>query len=108
MKLPCQSVSGVVRLMPIFESRLLFARTDVPKRAREMRADGSVVRAGHPSENLRHVVQVVDRPRGEQLAERDLAEGGMKATLVEIAHGYESARDRTTGPLPPPGFAPFV
>jgi len=32
-----------VRLMPIFESPLLFARTNVPKRAREMRADGSVV-----------------------------------------------------------------
>jgi hypothetical protein len=32
-----------VRLMPIFESPLLFARTDVPKRAREMRADGTVV-----------------------------------------------------------------
>jgi hypothetical protein len=32
-----------VRPMPIFESRLLFARTNVPSRAREMRADGSVV-----------------------------------------------------------------
>jgi hypothetical protein len=32
-----------VREMPIFESPLLFARTDVPSRAREMRADGTVV-----------------------------------------------------------------
>ena len=30
---------------------------------------------------------------------------GSEATLVEIAHGYEQARDRTTGPLPPPTFA---
>ena len=32
-----------VRLMPISESPLLFARTNVPSRAREMRADGTVV-----------------------------------------------------------------
>ena len=32
-----------VRTMPIFESPLLFARTDVPSRAREMRPDGTVV-----------------------------------------------------------------
>ena len=32
-----------VRDMPIFESPLLFARTDVPSRVREMRADGTVV-----------------------------------------------------------------
>jgi hypothetical protein len=32
-----------VRQMPIFESPLLFARTNVPPRAREMRADGTVV-----------------------------------------------------------------
>ena len=32
-----------VRLMPIFESPLLFARTNVPSRAREMRPDGTVV-----------------------------------------------------------------
>jgi hypothetical protein len=31
-----------VRLMPIFESPLLFARTNVPSRAREMRPDGTV------------------------------------------------------------------
>jgi hypothetical protein len=29
--------------MPIFESPLLFARTDVPSRARQMRPDGTVV-----------------------------------------------------------------
>ena len=33
---------------------------------------------------------------------------GSEATLVEVAHGYERARDEDTGPLPPPGFAPFV
>ena len=33
---------------------------------------------------------------------------GSEATLVEIAHGYEPARDRDTGPLPAPTFAPFV
>jgi len=33
---------------------------------------------------------------------------GSEATLVEIAHGYETARDRTTGPLPAPKFTPFV
>jgi amidase len=31
-----------------------------------------------------------------------------EATLVEIAHGYEEARDRDTGPLPAPTFASFV
>jgi amidase len=33
---------------------------------------------------------------------------GSEATLVEIAHGYEAARDRDTGPLPAPTFEPFV
>ncbi len=33
---------------------------------------------------------------------------GSEATLVEIGHGFEAARDRTTGPLPPPAFTPFV
>ncbi len=33
---------------------------------------------------------------------------GSEATLVEIAHGYETARDRDTGPLPAPTFTPFV
>ena len=33
---------------------------------------------------------------------------GSEATLVEIAHGYEAARDRTTGPLPAPTFPTFV
>src|SRR6478672_6300870 len=33
---------------------------------------------------------------------------GSEATLVEIAHGYERARDRDTGPLPAPAFEPFV
>ena len=33
---------------------------------------------------------------------------GSEATLVEIAHGYESARDRTSGPLPEPTFPTFV
>ncbi len=33
---------------------------------------------------------------------------GSEATLVEIAHGYEQARDRDAGPLPAPTFAPFV
>jgi hypothetical protein len=32
-----------VATMPIFESPLLFARTDVPPRVRAMRADGTVV-----------------------------------------------------------------
>jgi amidase len=33
---------------------------------------------------------------------------GSETTLVEIAHGYELARDRTSGPLPPPTFPTFV
>jgi amidase len=33
---------------------------------------------------------------------------GSERTLVEIAHGYERARDRATGPLPEPTFADFV
>jgi amidase len=33
---------------------------------------------------------------------------GSEATLVEVAHGYESARDRDTGPLPAPTFPTFV
>ena len=33
---------------------------------------------------------------------------GSEAGLVEIAHGYELARDRSTGPLPAPTFTPFV
>mgnify|MGYP006201748543 FL=1 len=33
---------------------------------------------------------------------------GSEATLVEIAHGYEVARDRTSGPLPEPAFPAFV
>ena len=31
-----------------------------------------------------------------------------EATLVEIAHGYETARDADSGPLPEPGFTPFA
>jgi amidase len=33
---------------------------------------------------------------------------GSEATLVEIAHGYEVARDRSSGPLPAPTFPTFV
>jgi amidase len=33
---------------------------------------------------------------------------GSEATLVEIAHGYEAARNRVAGPLPPPTFPTFV
>jgi len=33
---------------------------------------------------------------------------GSEATLVEVAHGYERARHRATGPLPAPTFEPFV
>ena len=33
---------------------------------------------------------------------------GSEATLVEVAHGYEAARDRTSGPLPRPTFPTFV
>ena len=33
---------------------------------------------------------------------------GSEATLVEIAHAYEVARDRDTGPIPRPAFEPFV
>jgi amidase len=33
---------------------------------------------------------------------------GSEATLIELGAGYEAARDRTSGPLPPPGFATFV
>ena len=32
---------------------------------------------------------------------------GSEATLVGIAHGYELARDRTTGPLPAPTYPTF-
>ncbi|CAM3846844.1 amidase family protein [Nocardioides zeicaulis] len=34
--------------------------------------------------------------------------GASEATLIEIAHGYEQARDRSTGPLAAPTFATFV
>ncbi|MGN6129378.1 MAG: amidase family protein [Nocardioidaceae bacterium] len=33
---------------------------------------------------------------------------GSEASLVEIGHGYEVARDADSGPLPAPTFAPFV
>jgi amidase len=33
---------------------------------------------------------------------------GSEATLVEVAHGYEVARNRTWGPLPAPTFPQFV
>jgi amidase len=33
---------------------------------------------------------------------------GSEPTLVEIAHGYEAARDASSGPLPEPTFATFV
>ncbi|MGZ4493915.1 MAG: amidase family protein [Nocardioides sp.] len=33
---------------------------------------------------------------------------GSEATLVEVAHGYESARDRDAGPLAAPTFPTFV
>ncbi len=33
---------------------------------------------------------------------------GSEATLVEIGHGYEAARNADTGALPAPAFAPFV
>ena len=34
--------------------------------------------------------------------------GGSERTLVEVAHGYEVARDASTGPLPEPTFPTFV
>ena len=58
--------------------------TEQDPEVRLPRADGCVMRGGHPREDLRDVIQVVDRPCGEQLAERDLAEGGMEASSVEI------------------------
>ncbi len=33
---------------------------------------------------------------------------GSETGLIEVAHGYELARDRTSGPLPAPTFATFV
>ena len=33
---------------------------------------------------------------------------GSETGLIEIAHGYEVARDRTDGPLAPPTFPTFV
>ena len=33
---------------------------------------------------------------------------GSEASLVEIGHGYEQARNRDTGPLAPPTFPSFV
>jgi amidase len=33
---------------------------------------------------------------------------GSEATLVEIGHGYERARDRDGGALPAPALEPFV
>ncbi len=33
---------------------------------------------------------------------------GSEATLVEVAHGYELARDASTGPLPAPTYPTFV
>lgn len=34
--------------------------------------------------------------------------GGSEGTLIEVAHGYEAARDRTSGPLAAPTFPTFV
>ena len=34
--------------------------------------------------------------------------GASEVTLIEIAHGYESARNRSSGPLAPPTFPAFV
>ena len=31
-----------------------------------------------------------------------------ETALIEIAHGYEGARDRSSGPLPEPTFPPFI
>lgn len=36
------------------------------------------------------------------------AGAGSEATLIEIGHGYEHARNATTGPLPAPTYPPFV
>ena len=33
---------------------------------------------------------------------------GTEASLIGIGHGYEAARDRTSGPLPEPTFPTFV
>src|SRR6187200_2774605 len=49
------------------------------------RADLGVVRPRHAREDLADVVEVVDRPRREQLAERDLPEGRVQATAIEVA-----------------------
>ena len=37
-------------------------------------ADLGVVRSGHPGEDLRDVIEIVDRPGGEQLAKGHLAQ----------------------------------
>jgi amidase len=36
------------------------------------------------------------------------AGAGSETTLIEIAHGYEQARDAEAGPLPPPTFPAFL
>ena len=48
------------------------------------RSDVGVMRAGHRGEDLRRVVEIVDRPRGEELAKRDLAQHGVNAVSGEI------------------------
>ena len=48
-------------------------------------ADLGVVGAGHPGEHLADVVEVVNRPRREQLTERHLAERRVQAAPVEVS-----------------------
>lgn len=47
-------------------------------------------------------------PKGLPVAVSFWGTGGNEAALIEIASGYETARDSATGPLPAPTFAPFV
>ena len=81
---PPARLSAARGLDPSARSRGWVVATEQDPEVCLPRADVRIVRAGHRREDLRDVIQVVDRPRGEKLAERDLAEGGMDAPPVEV------------------------
>ncbi len=66
------------------------------------RSDGLITAGGHAGERLGQVVEIVDGPGFQQLAERDLAERGMHAPSLEIGwrrHQLAQAADRLRAQL---------
>src|SRR5690349_16696567 len=65
------------------------------------RPDVGVPRAGHAREDLGDVIEVVDRPGRQQLAQGCLAERRVEALPVEVRVGHELAEQREVlGPQP--------